>query len=106
MGLKITNLRAAIMRKNRDKPIVCHNCGKLGHKLPDCPLKVNRVATYNKTKLLSLDGAGCGKKWKLTVDSGTQITVVNESLVPKYEYTGDSIQLVGLRGLVTLPWYR
>ena len=67
---------------------------------------MNRVATYNKTKLLSLDGAVCGKKWKLTVDSGIQITVVNESLVTKYEYTGDSIKVVGLRGLVTVPWYR
>ena len=76
---------------------MCYNCGKLGHKLPDCPLKVNRVATYNETKLLSLDGTVCGKKCKLTLDSGTKITVVNE-----YEYTADSIKLVGLWGSCNL----
>ena len=49
-----------------------------------------------------MDGAAGGKKCKLTLDSGAQVTVVNDSLVTNDEYTGDSIKLVGLGGHVTL----
>ena len=94
VGLKITTLRVALIGTNR---YYVTNAGK-GHKRTDCLLKVNGVATYNKTKLLSLDGAMGGKKCKLTLDYGTQLTVINESLVKKYECTGDSIKLVGFAG--------
>ena len=46
VGLKITTLRVALIGTNR---YYVTNAGK-GHKRTDCLLKVNRVATYNKTK--------------------------------------------------------
>ena len=39
------------------RPIVYYNCGKPGHKCPYCPKKLNRVATYNKINVLSLEGS-------------------------------------------------
>ena len=39
---------------------------------------------------------------KLTLDSGAEITVVNENLVAQEEYTGESIKLIGIGGHVTI----
>ena len=84
------------------RPIASYNCGKPGNKRPYCPQKVNRVATYNKINLLSLEGAVGNNKCMLTLDSGAQITVVNGSLVNDDKYTGESIELIGIGGQVTI----
>ena len=81
---------------------MCYNCGKPGHKRPYCPQNVNRVASYNKINLLSLQGAVGNNKCILTLDSGAQITVVNGSLVNNDEYTGESIKLIRIGGHVTI----
>ena len=55
--------------------MVCYGCGKQGHKHSSCPLKVNRIAAYNRPTLLSLDGVIGARKYRLTLDSGAQISV-------------------------------
>ena len=79
-------------QKNGGGPVVvCYGCGKQGHKRSSSPLKVNRIAAYNRPTLLSLDGAIGARKSKLTLDSGAQISVVSDGLVDDGDYTGESI---------------
>ena len=85
-------------RQNR-KPIICHNCGEPGHIRPNCPNKVRRVKSPDKSDVMSVSGwiAGCLSD-KLKVDTGAERTLVRADFVPSTAYTGDTVGLETWRG--------
>ena len=72
---------------------ICYSCVVKGHKKPDCPKRVRRLRSPQpKVSSLYVKGKiGDVECSKMVIDSGATQTTVHPNLVPKAQYTGDSI---------------
>ena len=101
----------------------CFSCGILGHKSPDCPnrngeqkkeaeqkqelqSKKRDIAPKNQAKVSIANGDTTnmttatlfGQPLSILLDTGSQMTLVPEELVPPVAHTGHKVQLRGFEG--------
>jgi len=95
----------------------CFACGKPGHKSPDCPnravkrepeerketekkksLTNNRISTTDLDDFNIVQATIGDSKLPLLLDSGAQISVIPEEVVPSIARTGESIKVKGFTG--------
>ena len=92
----------------------CYKCNQRGHLAPNCPQKVNFISDYTRNEPLSstcvVQGTVAGKKIKnILVDSGAEISVASEEIVPSSAKTKGQTMVAGATGapvkckLVDLP---
>lgn len=92
----------------------CYKCNQSGHIAPNCPQKVNLISDYHRNEPLSstcvVQGQVAGKKIKnILVDSGAEISVASEEIVPLSAETKGQTMVAGATGtpvncrLVDLP---
>ena len=114
------------------KQIKCFGCGEVGHVLPKCPHKKNNG---NKTGIRNVSNSGSnagpdsavvstisgaliiharinGRVYPCLIDSGSEATIINESLVPSDEIRDSSRTLtaangssIKVSGVVDLPLF-
>ena len=100
------------------KPVKCFGCGEVGHVLPKCPHKKNNG---NKTGIGNVPNSGSnadpgsavvsmisgalviharinGRVYPCLIDSGSEATIINESLVPSDEIRESSRTLIAANG--------
>lgn len=100
-------------QSNRYSPR-CYKCNQTGHIASNCPQKVNLISDYHRDEPLSstcvVQGRVAGKKIKnILVDSGAEISVASEEIVPSSAETKGQTMVAGVTGtpvncrLVDLP---
>ena len=68
----------------------CFECGKIGHKRPQCPSKVALVIADGGQEDLYVEG-------NMKIYCGAQITMVDSSLVNPLQYVGEHVLIKGYR---------
>ena len=101
------------VRVKLEKPwtVNCFTCGKEGHKSPQCPLGIKgekgdgeeakapvkslkRIGEDKGKSKKKMDGLVNGRKVRILLDSGTDITVVQESMVSPEHLIGKNATLI------------
>ena len=79
----------------------CFECGKIGHKRPQCPSKVALVIGDGGQEDLYVEGMIGKSKCNMKIDCGAQITMVitmvDSSLVNPLQYVGEHVLIKGYR---------
>ena len=75
----------------------CFECGKIGHKRPQCPGKVALVIADEGQEDLYVEGMIGKSKCNMKIDCGAQITMVDSSLVNPLQYVGEHVLIKGYR---------
>ena len=108
-------------KKDERTIISCFACEQPGHKSPDCPNKAgsklkdgdskkkdSRKALHNNRISVSLEDANIvqakvkGKELPLLLDTGAQISVMPDELIPSAARTGDEVSVKGFNGIAEL----
>lgn len=81
----------------------CHKCGQRGHFARNCPVKVNFVTNVGINSPLSntciVTGTVAGQELKnILVDSGAEVSVVSEEIVPEGTPTVGHTRVAGVTG--------
>ena len=93
--LSPTNRRPDGPRGGGQDTIVCYGCGQKGHKRPDCPRQVRRIASPRPTALYLTGSIGSTTCKNLLIDTGSVSTIVHPRLVTPEDYTGETTTLSG-----------
>ena len=93
--LSPTNRRPDGPRGGGKDTIVCYGCGQKGHKRPDCPRQVRRIASPRPTALYLTGSIGSTTCKNLLIDTGSVSTIVHPRLVTPEDYTGETTTLSG-----------
>ena len=82
------------------KEVTCFNCRQVGHKSPQCPLRVKQVKKINipAEKVIPLArnevfGSMGRHRLPITCDTGAQVTLVPEECVEPSQFTGETCVL-------------